>query len=324
MEMLSKDFVPIALQEFVNGVAIPVDLFIRLGDEKFVQVAKAGALSNVDQFKNYQNKEVVYLWVRKKDYYKIAHQSISLAGIALSKRDLNDRARTSLVTHAARSVFRQMDHLGFDLELYNNAKQITEAVVGLVENHRTLTDLFESLAGVSDQLLSHSIAVSSLSVVVGQALGYEKKATLEKLAMGGLLHEIGMKAIPHELARKPLASMTHDEVMLWETHAYKGMQMLLSLGIVPDDVVSIVYEHHENSIGQGFPQRLRDVKMHPLAKVVALADNYADLILPNVNCPVPKNPREALMYIEHTLGIPFNKEAFRALKRIIDNDKKAA
>jgi putative nucleotidyltransferase with HDIG domain len=324
MELSAKDFVPIALREFVAGVPIPVDLHIRLSEEKFVLVGKAGTLSNVDQFKNYHDKEVIYLWVRKKEYYKMAHQSISLAGIALSKKDLNDKQRTSLVTHAARSVFRQMDHLGFDLELYNNAKQITEAIVGLVENHRNLTDLFESLAGVSDHLLSHSIAVSSLSVIIGQALGYEKKATLEKLAMGGLLHEIGMKAIPLELANKPLAAMTNEEVMIWETHAFKGMQMLLSLGIVPDDVVSIVYEHHENSIGQGFPQRLRDVKMHPLAKVVALADNYADLILPNINCAVPKNPREALMYIEHTLGIPFNKEAFRALKRVIDNDKKVA
>ena len=100
--------------------------------------------------------------------------------------------------------------------------------------------------------------------------------------------------------------------------------MLLGLGVVPDDVVSIVYEHHENSIGQGFPQRLRDVKMHPLAKVVALADAYATLIIANPNCPVPKNPREALMYIEHTLGIPYNREAFRALKRIVDADQKAA
>jgi HD-GYP domain-containing protein (c-di-GMP phosphodiesterase class II) len=97
----------------------------------------------------------------------------------------------------------------------------------------------------------------------------------------------------------------------------------LSLGIVPDDIVSIVYAHHENSIGQGFPQRMRDVKMHPLAKVTALADGYSNLVIANVNCPVPKNPREALMYIEHTQGIPYNKEAFRALKRIIEGDKKS-
>ncbi len=324
MELSSKDFLPIPIDEFVNGVLIPVDIYVRLGDEKFVCVAKASTSTNVDQFRNYQSREVSYLWVSKKEYYKLTHQSISLAGIALSKRDVTDKQRTMLVTHAARSVFRQLDHLGLDLEAYNNSKQVTEAVVGLVENHKILSDLFTSLAKVSDQLLAHSVAVSCLSVLIGGALGYEKKATLEKLAIGGLLHDIGKKALPPELLAKPLATMSPDEIQLYETHAYRGMQMLLSLGIVPDDVVSIVYEHHENSIGQGYPQRLRDVKMHPLAKVVALADAYADLILANVNCPMPKNPREALMYIEHTLGIPYNKEAFRALKKTIEGQKKAS
>lgn len=322
MELSSKDFMPIPIHDFARGITIPVDLYIRIGEEKFILVGKAGGHSNIDQFKNYQNKEVSYLWVRKKEYYKLAHQSVSLAGIALSKKDLDDKQKTTLVTVAARSMFRQLEHLGMDLELYNNAKQITVAVIGLTETHKSLTDLFNSLAKFSDQVLSHSVAVSSLSVLIGGAMGFEKKATLEKLAMGGLLHDIGLKALPLELIQKPMAAMTNDEIQLYETHSFKGMQMLSSLGIVPDDIVSIVYEHHENSIGQGFPQRLRDVKMHPLAKVVALADGYANLIIPNANCPVPKNPREALMYIEHTLGIPYNREAFRALKRLIDGDKK--
>jgi putative nucleotidyltransferase with HDIG domain len=318
MELSSKDFLPIPIDEFVNGVLIPVDIFVRIGDEKFVCVAKGSTASNVDQFRKYQSKEVSYLWVFKKEYYKLTHQSITIAGIALSKKEISDRQRTMLVTNAARSVFRQLDHLGFDLETYNNSKQVTEAVVGLVENHKVLSDLFASLAQVNDHLVAHSVGVSTLSVVIGQALGYEKKVTLEKLAMGGLLHDIGMKVLPRELLEKPLSGMTAEEIQLYETHAYRGMEMLQSLGIVPDDVVSIIYEHHENSIGQGYPQRLRDVKMHPLAKVVALADAYANLILANPNCPVPKNPREALMYIEHTLGIPYNKEAFRALKKTIE------
>jgi putative nucleotidyltransferase with HDIG domain len=324
MELSSKDFVPIPIHEFVNGITIPADLYIRIGEEKFVMVGKAGTQADVTQFKNYHNHEVSYVWVRKKEYYKMAHQSVTLAGIALSKKDIDDSKKTTLVSAAARSMFRQLDHLGMDLETYNNAKQVTEALVGLVENHHLLSSLFQSLAKFSDQLVAHSVGVSTISVMIGQNMGFTKKATLEKLAMGGLLHDIGMKTLPPELIQKPLAAMTAEEIALYETHSYKGMQMLQSLGIVPDDIVSIVYEHHENSIGQGFPQRLRDVKMHPLAKVIALADAYANLILPNVNCPVPKNPREALMYIEHTLGIPYNREAFRALKRVIEAEKKAA
>ena len=323
MELSAKDFMPIPIHDFARGVTIPVDIYIRIGDEKFILLAKAATQSNVDQFRNYQDKEVSYLWVRKKEYYKLAHQAMSLAGISLSKKDLDDKQKTTLVTHAARSMFRQLEHLGMDMEIYNNAKQITQAVIGLVENHRSMSDLFATLGHFSDSLLSHSVGVSALNVMIGTKMGFEKRATLEKLAMGGLLHDVGMKALPAELVEKPMSAMTPEEIQIYETHSFKGMQMLSSLGIVPDDIVSMVYEHHENSIGQGFPQRLRDVKMHPLAKVTALADGYANLILPNVNCPVSKNSREALMYIEHTLGIPYNREAFRALKRVIEGDKKS-
>ncbi len=324
MDTPAEEFMPIPITEFVQGVTIPVDLFLKIGDDKLILVAKAGSLSNVDQFKNYQNKEVSYLWVRKKEFYKITHQTMTIAGMALAKKDLDDGKKTTFLTHSCRAMFRQIEGVGLDLETFNNSKQVCEAVLGLVETHKSMNDLLSSLKDYSDQLMSHSIAVSMLSVMVGQGLKYEKKATLEKLALGGLLHDVGMKAIPQELVKKAVAQMTPEEVQIYETHSFKGMQMLQSLGIVPDDIVSIIYEHHENAIGQGFPQRIRDVKMHPLARVVSLADAYANLILPNPNCPSPKNPREALMYIEYTLSVPYNKEAFRALKKLVEGSERKA
>ena len=111
--------------------------------------------------------------------------------------------------------------------------------------------------------------------------------------------------------------MTPDEIQLYETHAYRGTQLLLSLGMVPDDIVSIVYEHHENSLGQGYPRRIRDVMIHPMARVVALANQFVDLTFKGTNCPQPRSPREALIYMEVTMGQPFNKEAFRALKSLV-------
>ncbi len=324
MELMAKDYVPIPINEFIRGVMIQVDLYIRLGDDKFVLVGRAGQHSNIDQFRNYSDKEVHYLWVTKGEYHKVAQQSINLAGIVIQKKELDERQKAKIVTQAARSVFRQIEHLGFDVETYNNSRQVTDAVIGMVESHRSMADLFLSLGTFSDQLLVHSVAVSSLAVMIGQSMGFEKRVTLEKLALGGLLHDIGMKALPKAIYTKAQAEMSAEELQVYETHSYKGMQMLQSLGVVPDDIVSIVYEHHENSIGQGFPQRIRDVKIHPLAKIVSLANGYANLILPNPNCPVPKNPREALVFIEHTLGIPYNREAFRALKRMIEAEKKAA
>ncbi len=144
--------------------------------------------------------------------------------------------------------------------------------------------------------------------------------TLEKLTLGGLLHDIGLRTIPKELLEKSKALMTLEEMQIYETHPFRGMQLLLSLGSVPDDVISIVYEHHENALGQGYPQRMRDARIHPLARVVGLADFFVSLTIANVNCPEPKSARQALEYIEHVLGLPYNREAFRALKKVVLNE----
>ncbi|MGE0764047.1 MAG: HD-GYP domain-containing protein [Bdellovibrionales bacterium] len=320
MEAQAQDMIPIPISEFIMGSKVPVNLYVRLGDDKFVLIAKVGSSTNKDQLKQYNNKEIQYLWVLRQEYSKVAQQSISLAGLLVSKKDLDFRSKTSVMTSAARTVFTQLDHMGISLEMYNNAKVITEAMVGMCEAHRDLAEMFEGLKNCSDDLLAHSMAVAALSVMIGGAMGFEKKITLEKLSLGGLLHDIGKKSLPPELLKKPLATMTPEESSLMETHPYRGMQMVLSLGIVPDDIVSIIYEHHENSLGQGYPQRIRDVKIHPLAKIVGLADQFVTLTIANPNCPSAKNPREALMYIEHTMGQPYNKEAFKALKKIVEKE----
>lgn len=316
--------IPIPLADFVMGNKVPVDLYIRLGEDKFVLIAKAGSAGNKDRLMSFNDREVQYVWVLKEEYSRIAQQSVALAGIVVTKKDLDFKQKTNVMASAAKTVFTQFDHMGISIESYTNAKHITDAMVSMCETHRDLSELFNGLKGCSDHLLGHSLAVSVISVLIGINMGWEKKITLEKLSLGGLLHDIGLKTLPPDLLKKPLAQMTPDEIGMWETHAYRGMQLVLSLGIVPDDIVSIIYEHHENSLGQGYPQRIRDVKIHPLAKVVALADQFVSITMANPNCPVPKNPREALLYIEHTMGQPFNKDCFRALRKVVDKESAAA
>lgn len=324
MDSTTKQYIPVPINEFVRGVVIQVDLYIRLNEDKFVLVGRGGQHSNVDQFRAYADKEVHYLWVTKAEYPKLSNQSLALAGIALEKLDLDDKQKTKIVVTAARSTFRQIDHMGFDVATYNNAKQITQAVITVAESNKSLADLFNSLTNFDDQILTHSVAVSTVSVMLGHAMAYQQRSTLEKLSLGGLLHDIGLKALPRELIHKPLVEMTHEELALYETHPAKGMQMLQSIGIVPDDVVSIVYEHHENSLGQGYPQRIRDLKIHPLAKIVGVANAYVELIFQGPNNPVPRSPQEAAEHMEKVLGAPYNREVFRALKKLAQAVKKAA
>ncbi len=320
MSNKKKDMIPVPISDFITGANVPVDLYVKLFEDKFIMVSKAGQKTDQEQLKTYENKTVEYLWVEKNDYAKFISNNLSIAGVIVKQEHLNSSQKSKVLSQAASGVFKELEEIGMGFEAYSHSKQIVEATVALVDVHKDINELFLGLKDCSDEILRHSLAVSFISVLIAQALKWENKQTIEKLALGALLHDIGLKTLPPELVNKPKVKMSYEETQTFETHSYKGMHLLLSLGIVPDDVIAVVYEHHENAIGQGYPRKLRNLKSHPLAKVVALADEFANLTLENVNCKLPKTPREALMTIEYTMGQPFNKEAFRALQMVINKE----
>ena len=185
--------IPVAIGEFINGVTTPVDLYVRLSERKFILVAKAGSTTQKEQLSSFKDRRVDYLWVRKDHFHKVARQVITIAGIVVKSDRLNADQKTQVVSSAAKTVFKQLDQMGISIESYQQAKAVTEVTIALVEALNDVSSLLGSLAEANDDLVRHSMAVSALSVMIAQAMNWENKLTLEKLALGGLLHDVGKK-----------------------------------------------------------------------------------------------------------------------------------
>lgn len=313
-----NSFIPVPIQEFAVGLSTPVDIYVKLSEDKYVLIIKAGEKATKERVHQYQNKKLEYLYIQEESYHLLSKHTITIAGIAI-KGDYPKKQKAKFVSQAASTLFNEFEHMGLNANNFRQAQEITKNSLTLVEAHKDILDLLESLNGCSDEVIRHAMGTSILSVLIGSAMGWQNASTMEKLSVGGMLMDIGLKVLPDELVRKPLTKMTMDEVNMYETHPYRGMEMATQLGIIPDDVVSIIYEHEENAIAQGYPRRLRGLKMHPLSRVVALANNFMRLVIPSVNNPNPKTPKEALVYMDDVMGQPHNPEAFNALKTIINN-----
>lgn len=79
--------------------------------------------------------------------------------------------------------------------------------------------------------------------------------------------------------------MTIKEVKLMESHVLRGVDILLKIPIFPSDVLQVILQHHENCAGTGYPSKLLKNKTQPLARLIAVMDEFCELTIGDKNQP---------------------------------------
>ena len=101
-------------------------------------------------------------------------------------------------------------------------------------------------------LYEHTIMVTLLSVFIGKRLHLDKKK-LYNLALGSLLHDIGIRyiTVPYE----SIDPKTVDPVAMFELkkHTILGYSALDGENWIPDISRKMILSHHERIDGSGYP-----------------------------------------------------------------------
>lgn len=166
---------------------------------------------------------------------------------------LNELARISL------------QHLDID-EIVMCAKGLVSTLIKSDEN-----SLLSSLIQYDEGTFHHSKNVAILSLICGIKYGLSKNE-LYMLTMGALLHDVGKMLIPLSILNKQ-EKLTDEEYSLMKQHPLLGVE-LLKTSFNVSAVKQIVYQHHENWDGSGYPRQLYELNSYRLARIVHIADVY--------------------------------------------------
>ena len=136
--------------------------------------------------------------------------------------------------------------------------------------------LIQNLRGFDKALYGHVVDVAVLSIMVGIQLGFEEES-LQCVALGGLLHDVGHVRIPRNVLRRR-HDLIGEEQTLFERHVELGLTILKSCPTIPSEVHRIVAEHQERQDSSGYPQRLATGAISPLSDVVGFIDQFDVLV----------------------------------------------
>ncbi len=169
-------------------------------------------------------------------------------------------------------------------------KKVKKAV-GIMANNKNVKNLLKKLKvdRNPDQYFKiHVNLLCKLTVAMANLLEWNTESTLEKLVYVSYMHDITLLEHPH-LARiqtldefeEKKDDFSKEEIKLFLNHPEDIKILVEKTRGHPVESEKIIYQHHEQTDGSGFPNKVSTTRILPLSALFILAHDLTNYILEN-------------------------------------------
>ncbi len=174
-------------------------------------------------------------------------------------------------------------------------------------------ELLDAIEEDLSDAIRHGMVVSNLASSVARELG-ESEEFISQMAMAGMLHDIGKLRLSKYLYGRKKDILAIEEMKYVRMHPTFSFEILKSNGF-EENLQEMVYHHHENYDGSGYPNNLKGRAIPWGARILRTCDVFAAL--------VSKRPYRDAFDVETAMELMideiknFDMKIFLAFQRVI-------
>jgi HD-GYP domain-containing protein (c-di-GMP phosphodiesterase class II) len=310
-----NQYIAIDKHELIDALDLPVDVYVRLGGDRYICICKRGSKFTLESLHATQDSSLKLLYVTENDYPSLLKFNLNISR-HLSKLP-SIRPDQSLKIHSSTfsSLLRSMSEFGIDETSFVGSKDIAKSVLNSVQKRPDLHQLITKIEALGPLIVQKTMLTTILSANVAMIMGMSRERT-ELLVLSALLHDLGLKEIPSYILDKARIDLTAEERSTFETHPFRGAELIRSyVQKAPEELIQVVLQHHELGNGLGFPQKLDHLKIHPFSRIVAASDWIADSLIGFSTQGKKMSYAQVITALE-TLNIPINRQVYTILKTL--------
>ncbi|WP_127716623.1 HD-GYP domain-containing protein [Halobacteriovorax sp. HLS] len=304
---------------------LPYDLYVNSSSnklkEKFVRIFPMTGLLTKEDVENYKHKyHQLYIPEDQRDLY--LRSLIDCAGLEdLQKAEvIKDSA-----IHYLTTIFDPTKEFSTEVlnETINGCRDSVESMVDVLKEYdvKQVQNLIGDLSFHDFYTYDHSINVSMYCISIYKIL--KPNAAREEIVLaglGGLLHDLGKIKIPTHIINNA-GKLDDEQFSMIKKHPRFGFDLITKSdidcpGVDFEIVQRIVYEHHENYNGTGYPEGLKGEEIHLLARITSIAD-FFDAITTKRSYHEALTPEDALAVMSKSVGKKIDPALFEIFKKSV-------
>jgi len=183
---------------------------------------------------------------------------------------------------------------------------------GMQSRHMVTTALARAVDARDAYTRSHSETVSQLCEAMARELRLAEHH-VAKIAMAGLLHDVGKIGVPDAILLKP-GPLTEEEFEIMKTHPTVGYNILAGADL--GEPATWILHHHEQPDGRGYPAGVAGDEVPLESRIILVADAFEAL---TADRPYRRgrSVTDALAELDRHVGTQFDPACVEALRKVI-------
>ncbi|WPU63972.1 HD domain-containing phosphohydrolase [Peredibacter starrii] len=277
-----ENFTKVSIESCMSGNVTIFDHYLRLGPGRYIKILRRGDHFDNERIEKYKTeKKVVSLYFKTVERAVYVNFMNELLNKMLTKKSSSPNQYFSSIKAVSEVYIDEIFLTGIRPSLVEEGMKICQNMYKLVNSNLEISNFLRQYQNEIPSEQSHQFLVSFFSTIICKNLEWSSQRTVEIIALGGLLHDIGKLKLPKGMRDKEETDIPENQRAIFREHPLHGYEMLSKSPFITTPVKQIVYQHHELVNGTGYPNGLTGAKIYPLAKVVSLADGFVRLLTKN-------------------------------------------
>ncbi|MFT5662402.1 MAG: putative nucleotidyltransferase with HDIG domain [Sulfurimonas sp.] len=304
---------------FLNKIFTHLDIAIdgKAGLEKYLQrqydivitdvlMPNMNGLELISNIREHNEKqEIIIISAYAELSYLIDSIKLGVTGYLIKPLDLLDVIRVLNQSVEKIQAFRKVEMYQKKLEemVDKRTKEIVELQKKQLINYEYAIGSLVKMMELRDTYTSgHGERVAKYSKEIAKKIGCsEEECNL--IYQAGILHDIGKIITPDSILLKP-GKLTEAEYSLIKEHVTVGYEILHEVPMYKH-LADIVYSHHEDYDGGGYPRSLKGNEIPLFSRILAIADTF-DAITTSRIYKNKKNISQAIKELKELAGTRYD------------------
>lgn len=268
-------YAPLSIKNFSPDIAYPCDLFIRLGQEKYLKIGRANQQIDEKVLQKLIFKGAKYLYLDKNEYSVL----LDFLRARQSEKSSQEKESANETVAAVETIHDYILDMGFDPKIVNMTKELHSNIEEKY-NQKFLQALFQQFKNFEGSFLyNHSYLTSVIALSVSKRFTWMNYDNREKIYLGSILHDLGFKnrenATFENISKKglfDLDSEIKDDVL---NHPVRFAQKLAQVPEIHQDVIKIVKDHHGIKGEESYPKQIYPNEVNLIFALFCLSHEFS-------------------------------------------------